>query len=488
MSSTNRTRYYDTTFEDYLATFDRFNIHPELDSFRSHLPDQLSDLPNLIVYGSAGTGRYTQVLTFLRKYSPSALRYDTKIYMTCDKIDQKTSTATVVRDAPQGLDAKHLLTTDNLEGEHTARPEFEPVELDAVHYSPVDASYQPRPSSTSRKTQRQKPTAEKKATKSISSSRASTRVSSAKQTAKKVHTSESADNTTTVVTAKSKRASELAYRISDIHYEVDLPSLGCNAKILWHEIYYHIVDIISASPLRKGVIVCKNFHLIHNELLAVFYSYMHHPVQYQYNICIRFVLITDHMCLLPPNITNSCFVVPVRRPSISVYKKMATINLETDRGRFLLTPTPTSSSSRRINVDILDHIDLSSILNLKEVLAMVQLESEKSIPDDMFCKVVAPLYEHIIPTSPLNIYALRNRLYNLLIFGIDVHETVWYILTQLVDDGYIGWNEMHPILENVYEFFTHYNNNYRSIYHMERIFLYISEQARNKIRITTLIN
>ena len=50
-------------------------------------------------------------------------------------------------------------------------------------------------------------------------------------------------------------------RISDIHYEIDMEQLGCNAKLLWHEIYTHIVDIIEQYKTHQ-VIVCKNFHKI----------------------------------------------------------------------------------------------------------------------------------------------------------------------------------------------------------------------------------
>jgi YbbR domain-containing protein len=57
------------------------------------------------------------------------------------------------------------------------------------------------------------------------------------------------------------------FRISDIHYEIDMSLLGCNSKLLWHEIYQQIVDIISAKTEKSGIIVCKNFHEIHNELL-----------------------------------------------------------------------------------------------------------------------------------------------------------------------------------------------------------------------------
>ena len=63
-------------------------------------------------------------------------------------------------------------------------------------------------------------------------------------------------------------------KISDIHFEVDMNLLGCNAKALWNDLYYHILDIISTRQRPVGIIICKNFHKIHSELLDVFYSYM----------------------------------------------------------------------------------------------------------------------------------------------------------------------------------------------------------------------
>ena len=65
------------------------------------------------------------------------------------------------------------------------------------------------------------------------------------------------------------------YRISDIHYEIDMSLLGCNSKIMWHECFQQIVDIVSVKPDKHGIIVCKNFHVIHNELLDIFCSYLH---------------------------------------------------------------------------------------------------------------------------------------------------------------------------------------------------------------------
>ena len=61
------------------------------------------------------------------------------------------------------------------------------------------------------------------------------------------------------------------YHISDIHYEIDMSMLGCNSKFLWHEIFLQIVEIISMKNEKVGFIVCKNFHMIHSELLEIFY-------------------------------------------------------------------------------------------------------------------------------------------------------------------------------------------------------------------------
>ena len=103
------------------------------------------------------------------------------------------------------------------------------------------------------------------------------------------------------------------FKISDIHYEIDMSLLGCNSKVLWHEIYQQIIDIISAKADKSGIIVCKYFHEIHSELLENFYSYM------QLNISIpvqlKFILVTEEISFIPDNILNCCEIITVSRPS-----------------------------------------------------------------------------------------------------------------------------------------------------------------------------
>jgi DNA polymerase III delta prime subunit len=109
------------------------------------------------------------------------------------------------------------------------------------------------------------------------------------------------------------------FKISDIHYEIDMSLLGCNSKLLWHEIYLQIIDIISAKNDKSGIIVCKYFNDIHNELLENFYSYM----QKNHMNCVnlKYILITDELSFIPDNILNCCQVINIARPSKTNYIK-----------------------------------------------------------------------------------------------------------------------------------------------------------------------
>ena len=89
-------------------------------------------------------------------------------------------------------------------------------------------------------------------------------------------------------------------KISDIHFELDMSLLGCNAKLLWNEIFQHILDIILAKPNKNGIILCKNFHTIHTELLDIFYSYMQKNIN---NYCnVSFCILTNHLSFITDQI------------------------------------------------------------------------------------------------------------------------------------------------------------------------------------------
>ena len=47
-------KFYDTLFEDYIASNSKTNLHPKLEKAYKAFPDNLSDLKNLIFYGPKG--------------------------------------------------------------------------------------------------------------------------------------------------------------------------------------------------------------------------------------------------------------------------------------------------------------------------------------------------------------------------------------------------------------------------------------------------
>jgi len=119
-------KYHETHFEEYINEKTRVNLHPKLEKIYSIFPNSLLDLKNIIFYGPSGTGKYTQMLSSIKKYSNTDLKYERKISVTFNK-------------------------------------------------------------------------------------------------------------------------QQYFFKVSDIHYEVDMSLLGCNSKLLWHEIYQQIID-------RKSVV------------------------------------------------------------------------------------------------------------------------------------------------------------------------------------------------------------------------------------------
>ena len=119
-------KFYETHFEEYIIENEKNNLHPKLEKIYNKFPAQFKNLKNLIFYGPNGTGKYTQMLKSIKKYSPSELKYEKKISINFNK-----------------------------------------------------QSY--------------------------------------------------------------------FFKISDIHFEVDMSLLGCNSKLFWHEIFLQLIDIISAK-------------------------------------------------------------------------------------------------------------------------------------------------------------------------------------------------------------------------------------------------
>jgi len=65
-------------FEDYLNSTNKNPLHKLNKSVYNNFPTKIEDLKNLLFYGPSGVGKYTQMLSSIKQYSPSELKYEKK--------------------------------------------------------------------------------------------------------------------------------------------------------------------------------------------------------------------------------------------------------------------------------------------------------------------------------------------------------------------------------------------------------------------------
>jgi hypothetical protein len=236
------------------------------------------------------------------------------------------------------------------------------------------------------------------------------------------------------------------FKISDIHYEIDMSLLGCNSKLLWHEIYQQIIDIISTKTEKSGIIVCKYFHDIHSELLDNFYSYMQQNTSQ--SIDLKFILLTEGISFIPESIVNCCQIVNVCRPTKGAYVKC-------------------------IQTKMPSQITLENITNIKLIPTN---NEELMLHHKITCN---KLVNCIVNIQTLNFLKFRDIIYDIFIYNIDIMECVWYILSVLVKDNRLKDEHLPSVLIKTYSFFKYYNNNYRPIYHVENYLLYLAKTIHN---------
>ena len=225
--------------------------------------------------------------------------------------------------------------------------------------------------------------------------------------------------------------SEYFLKISDIHYEVDMSLLGCHAKTLWNDIYNQILDSITTKSDQRGIIVCKYFHEIHSELLEIFYNYINN------NKNIIFILLSENCSFIPYNIINSCKIISICHPSKLRLKQCFKTNKIIDSN------------------------------NLKNIKLKIKTYEHNYI------KLCNNIIHRLVHIEELDFLELRELLYNIFIYQYNIYECVEYIIKTLIQKNYLTNDNIDKVFIKLHNFFILYNNNYRPIYHLENIMLYL---------------
>lgn len=352
-------KFYETTADEYISSMESYNLHPEWENILfpnaiqtngSQSRSGIKAFENMIVYGPSGSGKYTQVLSILKPFSASELKYDKKMTVNSEK-------------------------------------------------------------------------------------------------------------------------QNYTFHISDIHYEIDMSFLGCNSKTLWHDLFCQIVDIISVKPDKIGIIVCKNFHMIHSELLEIFYSYM----QKLPAVTVKFVIITEHISFIPNNILRASVVIPIKKPS---QEQLIELCKKGGSSRRVFERQVEKEGSAKLN--IISSIDTNLLLNLKEIQSFSLIKTAENLPIDIFNIVCDQIIANIENIDNIPFTQFRDSLYDIMIYNLDVVECLWYILEHFIQNGNFTSENTSRVLEKVYPFLQYYNNNYRPIYHLENIMFYMINIIKNE--------
>jgi len=231
------------------------------------------------------------------------------------------------------------------------------------------------------------------------------------------------------------------FKISDIHFEVDASLLGCNSKLLWNEIFNNIVDVVLTRTEKIGIIVIKNFHEIHYELLEVFYSYMQsifNPV-----VHLKFILITENISFIPNNIINCSKIFSLPRPTKTAYNKICKLKEP--------------------------QFKIESITNIKSLENNLYLKMGDS--NYLLNQIIQLITSEDI--NGVSFTTLRDKIYNIFIFNLNIHQFIWDIFYHVTEHKFIKEVDSQSLLIKTNEFLKYYNNNYRSIFHLENYVLYI---------------
>ena len=134
--------------------------------------------------------------------------------------------------------------------------------------------------------------------------------------------------------------------------------------------------------------------------------------------------------------------VPIKRPTKSNYIKV------TNKSQF-------------------NNQELSSIKNIKN------LKSKIYNLNKLDKKIVNKIFEYIIHYETIKFLELRDKLYEIFIYNLDIHSFTFSIIKKLINEGYLREEHIDNVFSKLHNFLKLYNNNYRPIYHLERFIFYL---------------
>jgi hypothetical protein len=110
-------------------------------------------------------------------------------------------------------------------------------------------------------------------------------------------------------------------------------------------------------------------------------------------------------------------------------------------------------------------VDLSVVVPIKSTVK----KNKEIIQTDILSKLVDIIRNH----NASNINEIRSILYDLLIYQIDVYDFFYLLLEQIYEIKKPSNTQLTKLFNNLNKVLKLFNNNYRSIYHLENFIITI---------------
>jgi len=471
-------KYYETNCSEYIAASKRFDMHPELRPHSLTMPDSLSKLGNIIFYGPSGVGKYTQFLRFIEKYSTNGLKTE-KMTASTEKQHYEYHISDIHYEidlALLGCESKKLWNecffqiVDIVSAKKSKCGIILCRNFQSIHSELLDVFYSYMQQCRALSIHIVFAILTEHVSFIPNRILQCCKMISVRRPTAELYNGRDADFKENEIADGHKTHKQFSHQIlptnkKNVQGPMDLflrvgtiPERGTNLGI---------------GRLSGEKEVCRNngkntrletgsVRGFSDETSMGFSS--QNQTEKRMSESSSDNRINTHNCTIG--------TIPERGTNVGIGRLSGEKEVCRNNGRWMRSAGETEvcrNNAKHTNTNIVPE----SLLNMKELNVIARVDNP---PKDVFNIICDNIISKMVQHETLDIIVLRDNLYDILLYGLDITECLWYILYYFVEtDIFVDetGEVMSEIMDKIDSFLKYYNNNYRPIYHLESIFIYL---------------
>lgn len=244
------------------------------------------------------------------------------------------------------------------------------------------------------------------------------------------------------------------------HYEIDCNNFNLNDKKFIVEFISEISKTNNINNNKIKIIIIKNAeNLSYNTQIII-----SKLIEDFFKTC-RFIFISHSLTKLISKLRTHCQLINIRKPSI-------------DKINLILNNI---SINENINTDCLEEISINCDLNINSAIFMLQqYQFTDSIVNNFnYQPYIKQFIETIMKFNERDISKLREEIYNILIYDINIYNLLELFLIQIYNNETLDNDNKFKILTAITNYSYITNKGYRQVYHYELLFYSVINILKN---------